>query len=927
MVKRKVSLGEDGKGPAEGVVARSSARIEPNAGILELFFNTGVVYHEIELGSELPDTVSGFVLVQGAAGASVRRAGEGEKPTVEIAALEHIAELSNRWLPVPYQLSAPHAVQVFLSAEDARRPRILLAIDTLAYAGAAGRALDPQLDEGRPFRPLDRTELAAFLDHAETREWLRKLEAGGIERCTFKFAAVLEALAPALPRIQVSQVRPELAIPVSLVVDLGNSRSTAALVEARQEQDGRQLLTVPLELRNSLDPFRTSDATFDSRITFLPSPFDKAVAPFGTGTGFALPSIARMGREALDRALETPHRYACSLSGPKRYLWDDRATHEPWFFATSVGAPAGEYKPIFGRILKYIAEDGGGLTLRPDGPATPAEPRYAPRTMMLFALVEILSQAMAQINAPAYAAFQGKEGVPRVLRHLVMTYPSAMRAEERAVYEGLVRNAVMLVGYLLHTDSSRLPNVQPMEPGEAAGNAGQVRFDPFLFVDEALAAQMVYLYQEVAENFRGSMEELVTVYGRKEGALRVASVDIGGGTSDVMIAEYRDKMPGSGTSLAITKLFQDGVNIAGDDVCCALIEKIVFTQILAQLPTPASRTRIIHLFGESDAGHGASWRTLKAKLVPYFWLPLARCFWAIAEGFEPADHVPDKQYAVPDIARLFPSANFSTAVLEEANRFLSGVVPGFPGFQNLFFRFDRAEIEETIVSVLREPLRRYADIVAQFDVDLVVLAGRASALPCVREIFVGEMPVVGPRLKSMANYRVGDWYPSKWRHAGLIIDPKSTVAAGSMILHLASRNRLPNFLLDEVRDIEQSPIYGLYQEAEPHIPRQNEFSRNATFLYTSGMTIGFRNVDAEEMDAAPLFVVLPKNADVERALLEDRVSLTFAVDKNTVSITQVISHRNVYQFSPDDFVLRLKTIVSDRYWLDTGIFRKLLDYV
>ncbi|HWL88351.1 MAG TPA: virulence factor SrfB, partial [Polyangiaceae bacterium] len=563
-------------------------------------------------------------------------------------------------------------------------------------------------------------------------------------------------------------------------------------------------------------------------------------------------------------------------------------------------------------------------------PATPADPSYAPRTMMLFALVEILSQAMAQINAPSYAAFQGKEGVPRILRHLALTYPSAMRHEEKAVYESLVRNAVLLVGYLLHIESARLPNVRTdlEETNAPAGAAPQVRFDPFLFVDEALAAQMVYLYQEVAENFRGSMEELITVYGRKEGALRIASVDIGGGTSDVMIAEYRDKLPGSGTSLSIAKLFQDGVNIAGDDVCCALLEKIVFSQLLAQLPIAAARTRIIHLFGEGDAGHGASWRTLKAKLVPYFWLPLARCFWAVAEGFEPPEHVPDKQYAVADIERVFPSARFSPAVLEEANRFLGGAVPGFPGFHNLFFRFDRAEIEEAIVSVLREPLRRYADIVAQFDVDLVVLAGRASALACVREIFAAEMPVVVARLKSMANYRVGDWYPSKWRHAGLIIDPKSTVAAGSMILHLASQNRLPNFLLDEVRDIQQSPIYGIYQDAEPHIPRENEFSRNSTFLYTSGMTIGFRNVDAEEMDASPLFVVLPKNAEVERALLEDRVSLTFAVGKDgTIGITDVASHRNLYQFSPDDFTLRLKTIVSDRYWLDTGIFRKLLDYV
>jgi hypothetical protein len=938
VLKRKVSLGSEPakKGPAGPARATSEE-------VLELFFNTGVVFHEVTLAGELPDLVSGFVLMKGApaprAGeTTVRRAQAGEEPDIEISALEHMSELRGRWLPVPYQLSAPHVVQVYLGGDDPRAPRVLLAIDTLERLSAGGRHLDASLDEGRPFRALDKNECTTFLDHPETRELVRKMERVGIDRATFKLAALLETLGLVLPRLRFSRVESKPAISVSLILDLGNSRSTAALVESRD----KGLFSIPLEIRNSLNPFEVNQETFDSRVTFLAPPFDKAAHPVATGDSFSLPSIVRMGREALDRALETPHRYACTLSGPKRYLWDARPTDERWHFANRSAAD-GEYTPIFGRILKHLTDDGGGIVLRADGPSTPADPRYAPRTMMLFAIVEILSQAVSQINSASYRAFQGKEQNPRILKSVVLTYPSAMRHEEKAVYEALVQNAVLLVCHVLNIKEEHRPNWVPDPEAQGAAKANAGHFEPFLFVDEALAAQMVYVYQEIAENFAGSMEELVQVYGRSKTKLRVASIDIGGGTSDVMIAEYEDKLPGTGTSLAITKLFQDGINIAGDEVCRAILEDIVFVQLLTQLPSPAARTQIVHLFGEGDAGHGAPWRTLKAKLVPYFWLPLARCYWAMAEGFEIKDHTSDKLYSIADIFRVFETVAWSEQVIREADRFLGSIVKDFPGIQNLFFRFDREEVERTIESVLREPLRKYADVLAQFDIDLVVLAGRTSALKCIHELFVAELPVASPRIRRMANYRVGDWYPSKWREAGLIKDPKSTVTAGATVLHMASKNRLSGFLLDHVQEARLSPIYGLYQEVEPHISRTNELftSRRATppatgpkgvlsppFAFTNGMIIGFRNVDSPEMDASPLFEVVPRNADVERALLEDRVSLTFALAANgELGVHEVTSQRGVYSFSPDDFALSLKTLTSDRYWLDTGVFKNILKYV
>ena len=207
-------------------------------------------------------------------------------------------------------------------------------------------------------------------------------------------------------------------------------------------------------------------------------------------------------------------------------------------------------------------------------------------------------------------------------------------------------------------------------------------------------------------------------------------------------------------------------------MCRAIVEDVIFPQIVSQLPTPGSKGKLLHLFGEGDAGHGSAWRTLRARLVPYLWLPLARCYWAVAEGFSLPDHTPEKMYLLTYVFEIFGLPAISAQVLGEADRFLESEVEGWPGIENLFLKFDAREVERAIERVLREPLRRYADILAQFDVDLLVLAGRTAALPCIKDLFTKEMPVPPPRIKSMARYRVGEWYPSKWKDQGHIKDPE-----------------------------------------------------------------------------------------------------------------------------------------------------------
>jgi hypothetical protein len=389
-----------------------------------------------------------------------------------------------------------------------------------------------------------------------------------------------------------------------------------------------------------------------------------------------------------------------------------------------------------------------------------------------------------------------------------------------------------------------------------------------------------------------------------------------------MIADYKDTEQGTSAALSIKKLFQDGVSIGGDDVCRAIVEDLIFDQILQQVSRATDRNRLVQLFREGVSEYGAAWRTLRAKLVPYFWLPLARCFWALGEGFTIPDHHSEKQYTVAEIFEIFQDTDWSPK-LQEADRFVTDLVPGFPGFNNLFFKLDSTEINDSIDRVLREPLRRYADIIAQFDVDLLILAGRTSALQRVRELFVSEMPVPPPRIKSMSNYRVGDWYPASWRRDGFIKDPKSTVCAGAAVLHMATHNRLAGLLLEEVQEVEQKPIFGLYQESELF----RDGLKSEAFPYSGGMMIGFRNVDSEEMDGSPLFEVLPANQEVEEALLEDRVNLRFSIDDaQHLEIAEVLSQRGSFAFEPSAFKLWLKTATFEKYWLDTGHFEPSAQY-
>jgi hypothetical protein len=189
---------------------------------------------------------------------------------------------------------------------------------------------------------------------------------------------------------------------------------------------------------------------------------------------------------------------------------------------------------------------------------------FSRSALMSFFVAEVLLHAFVQANSPANRYERVYSDAPRRLRRVILTMPTAMPLAERKLFARRVNTAVRLTWRALGLDESQAP-------------------EPFLQWDEATGTQIVFLYNEIKHNFQGDAALFFKVFGRvREGygdtpCLRLASIDIGGGTTDLIIATYQLE---GGTALKPTQEFREGFNIAGDDVLCGLIERNVLPALL-----------------------------------------------------------------------------------------------------------------------------------------------------------------------------------------------------------------------------------------------------------------------------------------------------------------------------------------------------------
>ncbi|MDZ7279150.1 virulence factor SrfB [Pantoea eucrina] len=776
---------------------------------------------------------------------------------------------------------------------------------------------------------------------------------------------------------EVNNIKP---VPVDLILDVGNSRTCGILIEDHGQSGSGLMHNYVLKLRDLSAPEQVYTDPFESQVEFAQAFFGKDLYSVRSGRhdAFQWPTIARIGGEASRLAARRRgSEGSTGLSSPKRYLWDEKFYGQGWRFN---GGNAVESNPLAtaAPFANLINEKGDALhTIEDEMDRIPVfTPRYSRSALMTFMLSEVLTQAISQINSPEQRMRQGHAGLPRQLRNIILTVPPGMPMAERCILDEKIRQAVGLVWKSLrwHTGENDPYNDESEAPGNIKVPLPTIRVE----WDEASCAQLVYLYTEINQNFAGHPEVFFNTLGRPDRrdreALTIASIDIGGGTTDLVITDYhldRNGATGGGANVHITphQRFRDSFKIAGDDILLDVIQAYVLPAVALALRDAGVRsvdTLMSQLCGAQNISAAESvWRQ---QLNLQVFVPLALYILAQYEKFDPQDaqtHLSINQ----SIGELLPAQSISEDVASFVRREVQKA--GGPAdftLTKIPFTLTLLKIHSDLCSGkfnIDKVLTALCEVLACYHCDLLLLTGRPSRLPGIQAIVRRNLPLPPGRILPLHGYQTGTWYP--FHKNGHIHDPKSTASVGAMLSQLCANHSIPNFHFrisalkpySTIRHIGTIDMDSLIHDADviyrhikseegqialPVVMNEDGEPTTASIVMRGDLRLGYRQLDAERWSASPLYTL--RFSESGREKFSKAVSLDagspylkvrLTIDKgkaarklglisDRLTIAEVSSNTDK-SFSKSDLALELNTLpdtglIDSRHWLDSGSVKK-----
>jgi hypothetical protein len=906
------------------------------------------------------------------------------------------------WLPLPFfRFSSGHfddgpsnwARARIIELREGEDPdgnthRITFVFDTKVFDSRKDTAyLAPTSDDvsrGASFALAHQTDqMGCFLDLGWVDGWLRevfseqakdklRMYPDDIEqecrelRHQAHYLNLLHVFSKALPAIEIKVVSnrdndQDKAIPVDMVLDVGNSRTCGILIEAQpQETDGLNRL-YELELRDLTLPQHVYPEPFESRIEFALAVFgkDHFSVQSGRHEAFQWPTIARIGREAARLA---SHRRgtegSTGLSSPKRYLWDVDSYELGWRFNYTYVKSDIEPHATAAPVAGLINDKGRALFSldKDDGENMPVfHPRYSRSSLMTFMLCEVLAQALMQINSPSQRLRMGHSHVPRHLRSIVLTVPPSMPKPEREIFTKCIKQAVGLVwkGLGWHPEDDPIEDLKDEENRKNAWPP--LPEEVHVQWDEATCAQAVYLFSETRNNFGGRPEEFFDAMARPDRAdrksLSIASIDIGGGTTDLVINDYRlEGDQGSNVTIIPVQRFRDGFKLAGDDILLEVISKFILPPLgkalqLAGIDNPEAL--LSHLIGNERLS--VQEEVLRQQVSLQLFAPLGLRLLKAYEDYKPLEA--GKLFSGTFGELLGGEHPIDERITGNVREYFASAVRQRLGKSSKPFDLLAIEIKVSLRDVhamfisgrmnICKTVQALCEVVHSYSCDVLLLTGRPSRLPGIQALLRKLLPLPPGRILPLDQYRTGPWYP--FHKQERIEDPKTTAAVGAMLCLLSYNQRLPNYYfrsglfrpystlkflgyIDDNNVLKDANVY--YRDID--LDNCNYALPDTTFEMRGPLRLGFRQLGSERWSAAPLYILSIINEKLKQRVSQGEVlkvrlgiksSSNPAEGSETFEFVGAESDRG--SVSRNDIILRLNTLPDNRpgvtqYWLDSG---------
>ena len=779
--------------------------------------------------------------------------------------------------------------------------------------------------------------------------------------------------------------------PVDLVLDIGNSRTCGVLFE-----DGDFTKVDMLELQDLTEPWKVYKKPFDMRLAFHHCNFGEIDLP----DQFSWQSFVRIGEEAIkliykSRPENGVSQRTTNYSSPKRYLWDGRKYAGQWDFLMTED----DEQTVFNHYvnIKGLSEQfdsDGSLRKTNDGGSFSS---FSRRSLMTLVLIEIFQHANCQINGFAYRQKRGEINIPRSIRSIIITCPTAMPKEEQVIlrqcaedaYVALLRSKDPNLYYQPYKveewqDKVKIiPSVKDLmvNPNNVNGQRTRTEWG----YDEATCCQLVYLYAEVAQRYLNHSEDFFNLYGhvRKEfledgydkNSLTIGSVDIGAGTTDLMICAYKYDQKGV-SKLTPQPLFWDSFYYAGDDILEELVRSIIIEgqskEIKALYEGPIFNAVCSTYMALSDADFLEA-LNLKGKVsfanVTEAEKQELKYLYASRETSERIHNFFGKDKALMDYKDRLIRQDFNVQIsvpmglkllnmlrlgrkstllkyedffdeLQPADFILQHFTKHFSlesngkvyvefDFKKIVWNFDVERISQIVVSKIEPLMKQLAIVLNTYNCDIVLLAGKPMSLKPITDLFLKYYPTSPNRLIRLNDYRVGEWYPFA-DGLGYFKDQKSLVAVGAMRGYMSSNGGINGFHMDMShlkKDMVSTANYmGLYNVVNQKVaeailsPEQN----SATFeVHGFPLFIGCKQLVSQFYQARPIFSLdLADDVELSTISLPLRVSVVrnYSQDKEVLKIVSAVDATGK-PVSMQKLRFGVQSLASDgAYWLDKGEF-------
>lgn len=601
-----------------------------------------------------------------------------------------------------------------------------------------------------------------------------------------------------LPKVVLCRDRNVEKIDVEMTIDIGNSRTAAILYEhdfSKVEMLHLQNFEEPL-LENGL--LNRTQESFDMAIAFQKVDFGKKSQE--NSCQFIWPSMVRLGVEANHLTHQTVNlkqgdEIYSTYSSPKRYLWDGKIRREEWR-CVEVDKQGQNIPPIIEGISNYLNDDG---SLEENGFGVGLH--YSRRTLMTLAFMEILAQANVQINSFEYRDKVGRPSTPRYLDKIILTCPTGMSKNEQLALHQCLKDALFILQnfYKNNDESYTAHNVAIIPDLDNKKHKNQWIFD------EATCSHFVYLYGLFTHTYQNCSKDFFSMYGkcRKNDngqdvdSLRIGSLDIGAGTSDIMICQYNYNDQNS-SCLKPIPIFWDSFDIAGDDMLRKLISNILLQgkdgvlekEMLKKGWTEEQYRRQLYNFvGGDHREKSFKDRVLRRDFNLQVLVPIMYHFLQL--------HSNEVKYNINlKYDDIFKKEKPSKEVLDAFAKIFNCSLNPDNDDEGIVWEYDYDVLSRHIERSMDDLLRKIATIMYAYECDIILLSGRPTSLKPIKNIFLKYFPVAPNRLIILNKHRIGTWF-SYVDEFGMINNSKSIVPLGAMIGYLASLGGgFNNFSLD-----------------------------------------------------------------------------------------------------------------------------------